>query len=75
MAYDTSIGHMRRSGLGIIIWTAVNIVLDIIYMILNYENVNIGKEIIYTLCLAGIVVVGIVYSKFYNRCYTKITID
>ncbi len=71
VAYDGSIRRMHRSGLGIIIWTGINILLDIIYIILNFHTANIGKEIIYAVCLVGVIVVGVLYGKFYDKSYTK----
>ena len=71
VAYDGSIRRMHRSGLGIIIWTGINILLDIIYIIVNFQTANIGKEVIYIVFLAGVVVVGVLYGKFYDKHYTK----
>lgn len=75
MAYDASIRRMHRSGLGIIIMTAITILLDIIYMIINHQNVNIGKEILFIVCLAGVIVVGILYARFYDKYYANVTVD
>lgn len=75
MAYDTSVGRMHRSGLGVIIWTAINVLLDIIYIILNINTAVIWKEIVYILFLLGIVVSGVMYAKFYDKNYTRLHIQ
>ena len=75
VAYDGSIRRMHRSGLGIIIWTGINILLDIIYIILNFQTANIGKEILYVVCLVGVMVVGILFGKFYDKTYTKFSLE
>ncbi len=72
VAYDGSIRRMHRSGLGIIIWTGINVLLDIIYIILNFQTANIGKEIIYCIFLIGIIVVGFFFAKFYDKTYAKL---
>lgn len=73
VAYDGSIRRMHRSGLGIIIWTGINVLLDIIYIILNFQTTNVWKEIVYCIFLVGIIVVGFGFAKFYDRNYaTKV---
>lgn len=76
VAYDSSIRRMHRSGLGIIVWTGINVLLDIIYMILNFQTTNVWKEMIYCIALIGIIVVGFGFAKFYDRNYaTKVFIS
>lgn len=72
MAYDGSIRRMHRSGLGIIIWTGINVLLDIIYIIVNFKTANLIREIFYCAFLIGIVVVGFLFAKFYDRTYAKL---
>ena len=69
VAYDGSIRRMHRSGLGIIIWTGINILLDIIYIILNFQTVNLWKEVVYSVFLIGIILVGFLFAKFYDKTY------
>ncbi len=71
VAYDGSVRRMHRSGLGIIIWTGINVLLDIIYIIVNFQTANVLKEVIYISLLAGIVIIGILYGKFYDRYLVK----
>lgn len=73
VAYDGSIRRLHRSGLGIIIWTGINVLLDIIYIILNFQTANILKEIIYCVCLIGIMIVGFMFAKFYDKNYASLT--
>jgi hypothetical protein len=75
VAYDGSIRRMHRSGLGIIIWTGINVLLDIIYIIINFKTANIGKEILYCLPLIGIIVVGFFFARYYDRNYAKLTMQ
>jgi len=63
VTYDGSIRRMHRSGLGIIILTGINILLDAIYIVVNFQTADIGKEILYILCLLGVVIVGVLYGK------------
>lgn len=72
VAYDGSIRRMHRSGLGIIIWTGINILLDIIYIIVNFQTANLLKEIIYIVLLSGVIVVGSMFAKFYDKNYAKL---
>ena len=75
IAYDGSVRRMQRSGLGIIIWTSINILLDIIYIIRNFKITNLTKEILYCLPLIGIIIVGIAFAKFYDENYAKLTMQ
>lgn len=75
IAYDGSVRRMHRSGLGIIIWTGINILLDIIYIIVNFQTANITKEVIYCMLLAGIMVVGFLFAKFYDKNYASLATE
>ena len=75
IAYDGSIRRMHRSGLGIIIWTGINILLDIIYIIVNFKTANLMREIIYSVLLLGVIAVGFMFAKFYDKNYSKFASD
>ena len=75
IAYDGSIRRMHRSGLGIIIWTGINILLDIIYIIVNLKTANLMREVIYSVLLLGVIAVGFMFAKFYDKNYSKFASD
>lgn len=73
-AFYGSIRRIHRSGLGIIVFTGVTILLDIIYIIFNFKTTNLRKEMCFCILLSGILVVGVSFAKFYNKYYTNLKI-
>lgn len=70
--FERSIERMRRSGIGIIIFTVISMVLDIVFMILHASNMNVLREILYFSLHLAIIAVVLLFSRFYNRNYAGI---
>ncbi len=71
--FETGIERMRRSGIGVLIFTTLSIILDIVYMILHRTNLNWSRELIYFFCQFFILAVLFLFRKYYARIYAGIT--
>lgn len=73
--YETSIERMRRSAIGILIFSIVNLILDTIFIFVHINNINLLKEIIYLFSFVMIIVIVFFYRKYYNRVYSNLSIE
>ena len=73
--YDTALGRMHRSGIGIIVMAIINIILDVIFIGLNIQTINIISELLYIGCLILVLLIGFIFAKFYDKTYANIVIE
>lgn len=75
VVYDTTITRMRRSCWGVIILSAVNSILDIVYIFLNFSDMNKIREFSYLVCMAVLLAVGIAFGKYFDKTYMPVTVE
>lgn len=71
--YNGTIIRMQRSCWGIIVVSAVNVVLDLVFIGLYHSTIQIGKECIYCALLGAVCVTGIAFGKYFDKVYTPVT--
>lgn len=70
--YQSSIMRMKHSCWGVIVLAITNIILDIVYMGIYRENVHWLKEMSYCGCLILLLIVGILFGKYFDKTYTPV---
>ena len=73
--YEMGLVRMRRSVIGAMVLEGINAVLDIIYISLHFENMTIGKEVIYLLCHIVFIGIAFLYGKYYTKTYGRLIIE
>lgn len=71
--YETGIERMRRSCIGIFIFTGLGIILDIVFMALHHNELAWQREIMYLLCHITIFGISLLFTRYYSRNYQGIT--
>lgn len=73
--YQNGLGRIRRSLIGILVLAAVNIVLDVVYMIVHRGGIRLWVELAYCMMFA-LQIAGVVgYGRFYDKNFTGIVIE
>lgn len=67
--FERGMERMRRSCYGILLFTAVSAVLDIVYMVLHGADMHVGREAAYFLLHIVIVAVVLLFGRLYDRMY------
>lgn len=73
--YQVSVMRMKHSCWGVIILAIMDIVLDIVYMLIHWKTLHCLKEISYCSCLSLVLIVGILFGKYFDKTYTPIQIE
>lgn len=73
--YENSLMRLKKSCIAILVLSVFNILLDSIFLILHFSEINARKEGFYMLWLILLVILSIFYGKQYDRLYSNITID
>ena len=73
--YEMGLLRMRRSVIGAMVLEGINAVLDIIYILLHFKNMTIGKEVIYLLCHIVFIGIAFLYGKYYTKTYGRLIIE
>ena len=73
--YDGSLVRMQKSCWGVIILTGINLILDIVFMILNHAEIHMGKEGLFSVLMAGLLLLGILFGRYYDRTYMPVTVE
>ncbi len=73
--YDGGIVRMRRSVYGILALSGCNIVLDLLFIILHRDQIDLLRECIYLGLLILLLLVALSFGRFFDRNYTNLTID
>lgn len=68
--YEESIIRLKRSSIAILVLSVFNIVLDLIFICINYKEINFVIEISYILILlmliASVIAFGVKYDKMFG---------
>ena len=75
VVYDKTIVRMRRACWGVIVLSILNTILDLVYIILHFGEMNVMREAVYCVCLIVIAVTGIVFGRFFDRTYMPVTME
>ena len=67
--FERGMERMRRSCYGILIFTAISGILDVVYMVLHASQMNAGREILYFVLHLVIIAVVLLFGKSYDRMY------
>lgn len=73
--YETGLVRIRRSCIGAMVLEGISAVLDIVYMILHFDQMAKGKEFLYLFCHILFLVVAFFYGKYYDQTYGEIVIE
>lgn len=67
--FERGMERMRRSCYGILIFTALSAILDVVYMILHASAMQVGREVLYFALHVVIIAVVLIFGKSYDRMY------
>lgn len=67
--FERGMERMRRSCYGILLFTAISAVLDIVYMVLHGADMHAGREVAYFLLHVVIATVVLLFGRLYDRMY------
>lgn len=70
--FETGIERCRRSAIGILILSIFSLILDIVYMILHRAGLHWGRELLYAGCHLMLIVLILVFGKYYNKVFAGI---
>ena len=73
--YEMGLLRIRRSVLGAMVLEGINVILDMIYILIHFENVTIGKELVYLLCHIVFIGIAFLYGRYYTRTYGRLIIE
>lgn len=74
-AYEGSLARIRHSCLGVMVMASISGLLDILYLVLYHENIQIGRECLYLFCHILFLLTVAVYGRLYDRMYGKLTVE
>ncbi len=74
-AYDGSLQRMRHSCLGAMVLTVISAVLDILYLVLYHDTIQVDRECVYLLCHILFLLAAVLYGKLYDRMYSGLTVE
>ncbi len=74
-AYDGSLLRMRRSCLGAMVMTVISAVLDILYLILYHDTIQVSGEGVYLLFHVLFLIAAVCYGKLYDRMYGGLAVE
>lgn len=72
--YETGLVRIRRSCIGAMILEGINVILDIVYIILHFNDISNAREFIYLLSQVLFLLVAFTYGKYYDRTYGSLVI-
>lgn len=67
--YEASINRIKNSSMVILIMAIINIILDLIFIVLNRHTVNFVIEISYIMLLLLLIAVVIAFGKKYDKMF------
>lgn len=74
-AYDGSLQRLRHSCLGAMVMTIISAALDILYLILYYDTIQVYLECVYLLFHILFLAAAVCYGKLYDRMYGGLTVE
>ncbi len=69
--YQTGLMRIKHSVYAIFIMSGLDILLDLIYIIVNHANINVLHEVEYILFYPVMILIGLIFSKYYDRTYSN----
>ena len=73
--YEASILRLKNSSIAIIVLTILNIVLDLIFIILNRYTLNFVLEISYIVLLLILIISVIAFGKKYDKMFGGVVLN
>lgn len=70
--FETGIERCRRSAIGVLIFTAFSMLLDIVYMVVHRADLHWGRELLYAGCHVALVMGIVIFGKYYNKTFSGI---
>lgn len=74
-AYDGSLQRMKHSCLGAMVMTGISGVLDIVYLLLYHDSIQVHRECVYLLCHVLFLLAAVGYGRLYDRMYSGLTVE
>ncbi len=75
VGYEAGIIRMKNSSIAIIVLAILNILLDLIFIIINRHNVNFVLEISYIVLLLILIISVIAFGKKYDKMFGGVILD
>ncbi len=73
--YEGSIIRIKNSSLAILVLSIINILLDLIFLILNHANINIILELLYICCFIILVATVVMFGKKYDKMFGGVVLN
>ena len=73
--YEESIIRMKNSSLTIMVLAIINILIDIIFIIKNFNKINFVIEISYILFLLILIITVIAFGKKYDKMFGGVVLN
>lgn len=73
--YETGLARINHSLKGTMALSAVCVILTIVYIILHFGSVSLGREFAYISFHCLFLSVAFLYDRYYNRTYGGVTIE
>ena len=73
--YEHGLVRIRRSFVAVMVLAALNVVLDVAYMIVHRGEIRLGVELAYCLMFVLLIVGVICYGRFYDRNFGGIVVE
>lgn len=73
--YELGIERMRRSAIGIIIMTAMDAILDVIFLFTHWKQLILVRELLYLLSFVVIIVIIMFFRCFFNQYYSNFKLE
>ena len=73
--YEESIIRMKNSSLTIMVLAIINILIDIIFIIKNFNKINFVIEISYILLLLILIITVIAFGKKYDKMFGGVVLN
>ncbi len=74
-AYDGSLLRLRRSCLGAMVMTVISAALDILYLALYHDTIQVQRECVYLLFHILFLAAAVCYGKLFDRMYGGLTVE
>jgi hypothetical protein len=73
--YEASIIRMKNSSMAILVLAIINIVLDLVFIIINRHTLNFVLEISYIVLLLILIISVIAFGKKYDKMFGGVILD
>ncbi len=73
--YDKGIGRIHFNGIGVIVTAAISIICEVVYLIIRRGQYDIGREMIYLLLHLPVILVAILFARYYNKTFSGISVE